>query len=534
MFVFASPASALVLPKDRPAKAGAGNPTGPQPPIVMVVLDEFPLVSLLDSHGEIDAARFPNFARLAQGSTWYRNATGVSSWTPYALPAMLTGRYPAKAVAPHYSQYPQNLFTLLGGSYRIEAQESVARMCPPQFCDAGGKAPGGALPVLLKDSVGLLGDIVSPRTIRRDPSTTLHEPTVADQSGNDGKPADDTSIGPTFRWNRLNDNQPARFRDFLQGLRPSPEPTMHFLHLLMPHSPWNYLPSGMRYAAPPDLPTDNGWWTQLAHQRHSLQVEYTDRLLGEALHALDETGLFDQSLVVVTADHGISFSAGSYGRGMEAMQGSPAELLWVPLFIKEPHQRTARVDDRNWEQVDLLPTIADYAGMQVPWHTDGISAVHQQRDRSEKYAYYAPGQRLHIEGPGNFALVRQGSAALPKLAALPLPGLVGKPVADLPVSAGGPPATVDNAEFFRDVRPDAGSVPALVYGTVPAEVADGTLLAVAVNGRIGAVLPVARAAPGSPRFAGLVVDENLFVTGTNRLDLFEVADGGASLVRLKL
>jgi len=534
MFVLASPAAALVLPKDRPNATAAGEATGPHPPVVMVVLDEFPLVSLLDSRGEVDATRFPNFARLAQGSTWYRNATGVSSWTPYALPAMLTGRYPAKAVAPHYSQYPQNLFTLLGGGYRIEAQESVARMCPPQFCDSGAKAPGSALPMLLKDSAGLLGDIVSPRNARRDPSTTLHEPTVADQSRKGSQPPDDTSAGPTFRWNRLNDNQPARFRDFMQGLQPSSAPTMYFLHLLMPHSPWNYLPSGMRYAAPTDLPTDSGWWTQLAYQRHSLQVEYTDRLLGEALRVLDETGLFDRSLVVVTADHGISFSAGTFGRGMEAMQGSPAELLWVPLFIKEPHQRVGRVDDRNWEHVDLVPTIADYLGVKVPWRTDGISALRQRRDRSEKYAYYYPGQRLHIDGPGNQSLLRQGSSALPRLPARPLTGLLGKLVAGFPISGGGPRATVDNIEFYRDVRPDSGAIPALVYGSVPAEVPDGTMLAVAVNGRIGAVMPVVPAVAGSPRFAGLVADESLFATGANSLELFEVKDGGASLVRLKL
>jgi hypothetical protein len=442
---------------------------------------------------------------------------------------MLSGRYPAKAVAPHYSQYPENLFTLLGGSYRIEAQESVARLCPPQLCETDGKQPGRVLPVLLKDSAGLLRQIVSPKDAQRDPTTTYREATVAERAGKTGPPADDTSIGPTFRFNRLSDNQPARFSDFLQELQPSAAPTLHFLHLLMPHSPWNYLPSGMRYPAPADLPTDNGWWTQLAHERHSLQVEYTDRLLGEALDALDRSGLFDKSLVVVTADHGISFSAGAFGRTMDAMQQAPGELLWVPLFIKEPSQRAGRIDDRNWEHVDLLPTVADYAGVKVPWRTDGISALRQQRDRSEKFAYYYPGERLRIDGPAGFDVVKHGSSAAPRLPALPLPGLVGRPVTDLPVTGGGPHATVDNLESFRDVRPDAGTIPALVYGSVPASVPDGTLLAIAVNGKIGAVAPVVG---GAPRFAGLVPDGNLFVSGANKLELFEVTKGGTGLLRL--
>ena len=63
-------------------------------------------------------------------------------------------------------------------------------------------------------------------------------------------------------------------------------------------------------------------------------------------------------------------------------------------------------------------------------------------------------------------------------------------------------ATVAHLGAFDHVDPAAGELPALVWGTVPRQVPDGTLLAVAVNGRIGAVVPVVpkdRAAAGSPR-----------------------------------
>ncbi|HEY0696661.1 MAG TPA: sulfatase, partial [Micromonospora sp.] len=146
--VFGSPASAVVLP-GRAAGAGPGvaRAGGPHPPVVMLFLDEFPLVSLLGPDGRIDARKYPNFAKLAAGSTWYRNATGVSGWTPNALPAMLTGRYPARQTAPHYSQYPDNMFTALGGVYDIRAQESITQLCPPSRC-ARPEATRGGLPVL--------------------------------------------------------------------------------------------------------------------------------------------------------------------------------------------------------------------------------------------------------------------------------------------------------------------------------------------------------------------------------------------------
>ena len=66
----------------------------------MILFDEFPLSSLLDAKGQIDKRVYPNFAELAGQSTWYRNATGVSGFTPWAMPAMLTGNYPAKVKAP--------------------------------------------------------------------------------------------------------------------------------------------------------------------------------------------------------------------------------------------------------------------------------------------------------------------------------------------------------------------------------------------------------------------------------------------------
>jgi hypothetical protein len=525
LFVFASPTSALMPPTRQPPTAPVGATGGSHPPIVVLILDEFPQVSLLDGDGRIDAARFPNFARLAHGSTWYRNATGTSNWTPYALPAMLTGRYPAKQVAPHYSQYPQNLFTLLGRTYSIKAQESITLMCPPGFCQTGRS--DRQLRTVLKQSAGVLGNIVSPVDSDRDPTTSLREPTVQERSGAD------PGAGPTFRWDRLADNQPVRFQQFLADLQPSPGPTMHFLHLLMPHAPWNYLPSGMRYPAPDYFPTDTGWWTQLAHQRHSLQVAYTDRLLGEAMRVLHDTGLYDQALVVVTADHGISFSAGAYGRGTEAMRGSPAELMWVPLFVKQPHQQAGQVDERNWQHIDLLPTIADYAGITVPWPTDGISALKPPRPQTDKVVYDSLDRRT-IDGPSNLATIKRGSGALPRLPGAPRPDLVGRSTTQFRIDDGGPTATVDNLDAFSDVQPESGSIPALVWGTVPASMPEGSLLAVAVNGRIGAVGPVAAGDDGAHQFAVVVPDETLFVPGANRLELFAVSDDAITLRRLAL
>ena len=514
LFLFASPASAVVLPKGHGGAAGVAG-AGAHPPVVMIVLDELPLVSLLGPDGRIDATRYPHFAELAGGSTWYRNATGVSGWTPYALPAMLTGRYPAEPFAPHYSQYPDNLFTALGGLYDIKAEESITRLCPPSRCEQP-VSPEQGLGVLVRESGKLLRQVTAPVDSRIDPEDSYREQTRA-EAGLDA--AEPVPADPKFRWDTLDDNQPARFTAFLAGLRPAARPTLHFLHLLMPHSPWAYLPSGAHYAAPEDLPNDGTGWVDLARARHLAQLGYTDRLIGETLRTLRATGLYDKALVLVTADHGVSFRQDWQGRGLDAITHAADQVAWVPMFVKEPGQRTGRVDDRNWEHVDLLPTIADETHVRIPWRMDGRSARQAPRERADKRFYDRPGQPLTITG------------GVPSPPAPPPPDpLLGTHVGEKP---SGGTATVADLAAFRDVDPAHGELPALVWGTVPASVPDGTRLAVAVNGTVGAVVPVVRPDPGGRRFAALLPDDRLFAAGSNRLDLYRVeADG--TLRRLTL
>jgi hypothetical protein len=60
------------------------------------------------------------------------------------MPAMLTGRYPFRDLAPIASRYPNNLFTLLGGSYGNDMRvfEGISQLCPPATCPTPA-VPGG-------------------------------------------------------------------------------------------------------------------------------------------------------------------------------------------------------------------------------------------------------------------------------------------------------------------------------------------------------------------------------------------------------
>ena len=62
VFLFSSSVTDLVFPGDTEVRVAN---VGPSAPVVFLLLDEFPVLSIMDENGEIDAGRYPNFARLA-------------------------------------------------------------------------------------------------------------------------------------------------------------------------------------------------------------------------------------------------------------------------------------------------------------------------------------------------------------------------------------------------------------------------------------------------------------------------------------
>ena len=146
-----------------------------------------------------------------------------------------------------------------------------------------------------------------------------------------------------------------------------------------PHGPAQFLPSGREYHAVEEagaLWDDKGRWrgpllVDQALQHHLLQVGYVDAILGTLVRRLQAVGLYDRALVVVVADHGISFEPGGSPRAVT--EGNVADIAGVPFFVKYPGQRHGAVDRRAAETIDVVPTIADVVGARIPWHVDGRS-----------------------------------------------------------------------------------------------------------------------------------------------------------------
>ncbi|TML58186.1 MAG: hypothetical protein E6G22_14545 [Actinobacteria bacterium] len=538
LFLLDSPASKLVF-ADTP-KVEAATTVRSKTPVVLVVFDELTTVSLMNRNEEVDAGRYPNFASLAASSTWYRSATTADWLTEGNVPAILTGRKPVRNKLPIFSEYPHNLFTLLGKSYRLRVIEAITHLCPKSLCKDQPQANGQAV----EDTTGSLASdagIVYLHLLVPQPYAT-HLPPISDSWGNFGghqqreEPVRRTASGQIEACGR----RVCQFTDMISG---DPKPTLYFLHTVLPHWPFVYLPSGRRWALddrPLDGYKEGHWLTSWAalegEQRYLLQLGYADRSLGLILRKLRQTGLYDRSLVIVTGDEGESFRGDDQRR--RATATNTDDIAFVPLFVHLPGQKKARVVDSLAPSIDILPTIAHVLHVPIPWHVDGRSLVGRKlppdgpvsvaRDVGEITRPLAElrarrrrtlAQQLATFGSGTFdPLYRVG----------PHPQLVGRKVSSLSVRPS-PKAAVrlDGRSYLAAIDPSTDFLPTHVSGAITGAHGAQLDLAVAVNGTIASVTRT-HLDQGQTRFATFVPEDSLR-PGSNAVDVFAVHGAGRRL-----
>ncbi len=102
-------------------------------------------------------------------------------------------------------------------------------------------------------------------------------------------------------------------------------------------------------------------------------VTYTDRHFGLLLEHLEETGILDQTMIILTSDHGDEFwEHGSVGHGHNVYE----ELVHVPLLVRYPAAFPAgRVVEVGVDTVDILPTIAAALGVEPDEEVQGESLI---------------------------------------------------------------------------------------------------------------------------------------------------------------
>lgn len=531
LFLFFSDASKLVLPQD---DAGAlGVKVQSDTPVVMVVFDELPTATLMDPSGErIDARRFPGFAKLAAQSTWYRNNTAAADFTGRAVPAIFTGVSPGFTTLPTAADQPNSIFSLLGGSYRLHVDEVVTQVCDPSLCGEEDRPPQRTrLEDLVKDLRYVEGRLVLP------PALANELPNVSATFGNFGNNADDGGqYAGQFARDLFEPPSPDQFNRFFSGIRR--DRSLNLIHIELPHEPFRFLPDGRRYNNTPisDIagPNAQAWaagpgGVGTTWQRHFIQTGYADRLTSQMIRRLKEVGIWDEAIVVVTADHGISFIPTDKRR-----IATPTNLAGVanpPLFIKYPRQRRAEVSDVHTRVIDILPTIAEVLGIELPFETDG-RPISEAGNGGE--IEITTGLKTTLHEPFDEMLEQREQVLQEQAGTLgattglwelgPRPDLIGTPAPDA-AGGGSAGAELDNPGLYTNVRfKKEFKVPSFAAARLEG-VRPQSVIAVAVNGTVAAT---ARAFLfEGDTWAGAIVPPQTLRPGRNSVTFHMVGPGGS-------
>ena len=121
-------------------------------------------------------------------------------------------------------------------------------------------------------------------------------------------------------------------------------------------------------------------------------VRYMDDQLASLFEGLEERRILDNSLIIVTADHGEEFM--EHG---QFLHNQPyVENLHVPLLLLLPDgNRAGHSSDEMVEIIDLLPTILDYLKLPAPPYIQGRSLLTVIEETNDAGASFAFGRSKH-------------------------------------------------------------------------------------------------------------------------------------------
>ncbi len=536
LFVFASESSDVIFPKDE--SVDIGTTTDSTAPVVMIIMDELGTSTLMTKDQQIDGQRFPNFLKLKNQSTWYPNESTTSYFTPTAVPGILTGSIPEEGDLPTAADHPDNLFSMLSGSYGFHVEEPITQICPDSLCPVTKAGQKSRLKSLASDLRYVEGRLVLPPRI----ADTL--PDVGTNfegfgGGTDEGPAlnaTQEAVNDLFVKGRGGAEDPSVYSEFIRNI-PAKDSTLTMMHVKQPHQPWKYDVKGQEYSTNvpiEQLSDSTGPWkvdengVASSQQRQIVQTGYADNLLGQVMKRLKSTGIWEEAMVVVMADHGVSFQGGDIPQRMAGTE-SMGEVANPPLFIKYPDQKKGKVDPVFSKTLDVVPTIARELGVEGMFETDGVPLQGDDVPVRDVTVKDVKGRDFTLPMT---TVIKQREAAIrrkdarfgtgPLYTLGPAPALIGKPAPAITAEAR--EAVLDSPEQWDDYEPGTDVIPMWVTGQLTG-ITTGSTIAIGVNGKVRGTTRSFNY-EGAQRF-GTLVDPASLRPGRNEITAYEVGPGNS-------
>ncbi len=144
----------------------------------------------------------------------------------------------------------------------------------------------------------------------------------------------------------------------------------------------------------------HGWFN-----RYLGEVAYSDDHIGKVIETLKTLGLYDNTIIVITSDHGEVFhpqhSISPYTDRLAIFshgQTQYDEELHTPLIIKPVKQKGPKNKKVKYQvrSIDIVPTLVEMLGMQVPENYSGTSLVPMMKGKLKKnLPLYSEGRKMY-------------------------------------------------------------------------------------------------------------------------------------------
>jgi arylsulfatase A-like enzyme len=193
-------------------------------------------------------------------------------------------------------------------------------------------------------------------------------------------------------------------------------PFLGYFHFYPPHAPYNpraefinRFDNGWVPAAKPSTPF-SGEYAQGFLNRARLQydeyVAYVDAEFGRLYDTLESQGVLDETVVIVTSDHGELFERGVWQHTTEMLY---EPVIRIPMIVTEPGQDWRRDVRQPTSAVDVLPTLCEQTGCPVPAWCEGqvLPAFDRDAAESRRAVYAVDAKSASRRGP-----LEQGTIAL--------------------------------------------------------------------------------------------------------------------------
>jgi hypothetical protein len=342
------------------------------PPIFVILFDELSY-DIMMKDGKIDEESFPHFAELARESAWFTDAVTNHKLTTDAVPCLLSGRLQPRPEDPILFDYiPPGYDVLIRESYP-ECYSWIRRHARPTHTF---QVLGNSDRVLQKplEIPPFLWGVFKETPFSRSPFA----------------PAPATRLLPPLMWvtRDFDHAHLTEITGFLDGVRAAEcRGRLTYWHSPLPHWPFVFDRDGKMHDRPGvSFSSAPGWAAKkkpegydprAVLENYKEQARFADTVLGRFVSRLKQEGLYADSVLVVTSDHGLRTWGEMEPPGYPDVIGSMTAR--IPLLIRSPRVKVGPLA-AEYQHMDFVPTVLDALGFPYPEDGfQGVSACRQAR-----------------------------------------------------------------------------------------------------------------------------------------------------------